>query len=80
MISVLQDICELLEEEGTISFFVSGFGDPNWPLDIATDLCVILEQLPLALTKLANETGEFELDFYEQGVERRLNCVIQNEK
>ena len=40
-------------------------------MDVATDLPVLLEQLPDAIQR-ARRNEEFELDLYEQGVERRL--------
>jgi len=78
--SILSDVCFALDGYG--SFHISGFGDSAWPLDIATDLCVFLEQLPAALAAI--QRGDpAELDLYEQGVERKLeiqcsrdHCVV----
>lgn len=72
--SILSEVCRQLEETGAISFVVQGFGEMKWRVDVATDLVVILEQLP-ALFSWASEPepgSVFNLDFYEQGVERRL--------
>ncbi|MGX5175285.1 hypothetical protein ACUR5C_14795 [Aliikangiella sp. IMCC44653] len=70
--ALLSDICELMQVEGKFSFSVSGFGDLRWPVDIGTDFCTFLEQLPEAFDQIDKDSGEFEIDFYEQGLERRL--------
>lgn len=55
-------------------------------MDVPTDLPVVLEQLPAAISALRTEAESFQLDFYEQGLERyvtgtrvgeevRLECV-----
>src|SRR5471032_2614651 len=70
--SILIDVCEALSNY--VQFNVSGFGQDNWPVDVATDLAVFLEQLPYFM--IAISAGEnFELQFYEQGIrseERRV--------
>jgi len=68
--SILTDVCDYLEKRG--EFLVSGFGDSRWPLDIATDLAVFLEQLPVALIEIRKREYA-EIDFYEQGVQRRVS-------
>lgn len=70
--SVIASICEELDEAGTATFVVSGFGDSAWPVDVATDLVTLIEQLPEALTFLEQRSGEFRIDFYEQGIERLI--------
>ena len=65
--------CERLADDGRATFAVSGFGDDRWPVDVWADLSVLLEQLPAALTAAASGAAEFALDFYEQGVERRVD-------
>lgn len=71
--SVLTDICELLADEGSVQFLVEGFGQ-RWPVDVRTDLAVVVEQVPTALRCLrAGESAT--LNFYEQGVERLLTIV-----
>ncbi|WP_153558677.1 hypothetical protein [Roseimaritima sediminicola] len=74
--SVIASICDGLDEAGTATFIVSGFGDSAWPFDVATDLVTLIEQLPEALTVLELRSGEFRIDFYEQGIERLIffNC------
>jgi len=67
--SILIDVCEALSNY--VQFNVSGFGQDNWPVDVATDLAVFLEQLPYFM--IAISAGEnFELQFYEQGIERSI--------
>ena len=67
--SILGDVCDFAEGEGR--FVVSGFGQDLWPVDIRTDLCVLLEQLPGSLVAISSG-AHFEIDFYEQGVERKI--------
>jgi hypothetical protein len=72
--SLLGDICEALQESKRIAFIVEGFGQSPWPVDITTDLAIFLEQLPGLvgwMTDISSTT--FVLDFYEQGIDRRLN-------
>lgn len=75
--SVIASICDQLDEAGTATFTVSGFGDLAWPVEVATDLVTLIEQLPEALTVLEQRSGQFRIDFYEQGIERLVffNCV-----
>lgn len=70
--AILVDICEALDKPvPSVRFEVEGFGDPLWPVSVAVDLPVLLEQLPAAICGLSH--GRLvEVDFYEQGVERRL--------
>lgn len=71
IVSVLTDICEALDGANAVAFRVAGFGDDAWPVRINPDLAILLEQLPHAIAA-AWERSEFDLDFYEQGVERHL--------
>ena len=64
--SILNDVCDWLQPHAR--FIVSGFGQARWPVDVRTDLCVLLEQLPSALLALASD-APFEIDFYEQGIQ-----------
>lgn len=69
--AIVMDLCIALGETHAFEFRVSGFGDDHWPLDVATDLATVLGQLPSALVACA-ACAPFELNFFEQGVERRL--------
>ncbi len=65
-------ICDALEESNVVRFRVEGFGSP-WPVDVRTDLLIVLEQLSELLKFLNSpESTIGYLDFYEQGIERRL--------
>lgn len=76
--AIIMDMCISLGDTGGFDFRVSGFGDDRWPVDVATDLATVLEQLPVALDACA--AGEpFTLDFLEQGVERRLEFALIGE-
>lgn len=74
--SLLRDICEILHNQD-IGFVVSGFGQ-DWPVDVNTDLLVILEQINDCLKEIDFAKFDFCLDFYEQGIERRLNFSDHN--
>lgn len=68
--AVISSICEELDDLGIAAFEVSGFGDTAWPVDVATDLTTLIEQLPEVLAVLDQGEGDFRIDFYEQGIER----------
>jgi hypothetical protein len=71
--SILSHVCRLLEETSAITFLVQGFGEERWRVDVATDLMVVLEQLPALFMWVDDaRVDTFQLDFYEQGVERVL--------
>lgn len=66
--SILARVCEACAQ--TARFSVS-FAGEDWPVDVETDLLVFLEQLPSVLGA-ARSRRDFSVDFYEQGLERRL--------
>lgn len=72
VVSAIMDLCDILEETGIFQFQVSGFGQERWPVDIRTDLSTILEQIPETMYSISTGNYPFELDFYEQGIERLL--------
>jgi len=72
VLSALETLCSSLEESGCAEFMVSGFGQEKWPVDVRTDLLTVLEQLPSIVEALRLGANEFELDFFEQGVQRRV--------
>jgi hypothetical protein len=69
----IQELCAILEEKSIVHFQVGGFGQDKWPVDVAVDLASILEQLPEVIYAISEEYYPFYLDFYEQGIQRRLN-------
>jgi hypothetical protein len=69
---VISDACEVLAASEGGEFRVRAFSDDAWPTDIATDLPTVLEQLPAVMAGLRDGRA-FELDFYEQGLERVLH-------
>ena len=69
---VLGAQCRALAATGGVSFQVEGFGQDRWPVDVETDLAVVLEQLPAVLSGLRKLGEPFQLNFYEQGIERYL--------
>lgn len=73
--SVISDICEIFADSGKIIFSVSGLGEENWPVDCRFDLPIIIEQLPEIFSKMNNNDFNFKLDFYEQGIEREINFI-----
>lgn len=70
--SVISDVCAIFADTENLFFLVSGFGDENWPVDCRFDLPVIIEQLPDIINKIDNKDFNFQLDFYEQGIEREI--------
>ncbi|MEM9966045.1 MAG: hypothetical protein AAGC58_11935 [Asticcacaulis sp.] len=72
--SLLVYICDALD--GHIEFRVSGFGEADWPVTVSTDLPVFLEEVPNALMR-AKRGDSFEIDFYEQGIQRKLTFQPQ---
>ena len=64
-------ICDHLEDTNLIHFNVSGFGQKHWPVDVRTDLSTILTQVEDSFIALG-EKKNFDLFFYEQGIERNL--------
>ncbi len=74
--SILVDACDALE--GHADFLISGFGQERWPVEVRTDLAVLLEQLPDVL-KAVRIGEDAEIDMYEQGIERTLELEPQTE-
>jgi hypothetical protein len=69
--SIIMDLCDALADSGGFEFRVAAFGDGCWPVDVRTDLATVLEQLPRCL-EACRRGAPFELDFFEQGVERTI--------
>ncbi len=74
--AILGALCDSLEDSGCVEFLVSGFGQARWPTDVRTDLLTVLEQLPDVSDAIRSGSGEFSLDLYEQGIQRRLDFII----
>jgi hypothetical protein len=67
---LVMEACKVLAETGCV-FTICGFGNDDWPVDVAYDLSTLVEQLPDLLDDLhAHRVGE--IDLYGQGVERTL--------
>jgi hypothetical protein len=70
--SLLKDLCVAIAKSNA-QFIVDSPETGTWPVDVATDLAVVIEQIPEFLRFLHSPSREaFELDFYEQGIERRI--------
>lgn len=67
----LAEICDRLADQQGVAFHVAGFGDDRWPVGIWGDLAIAVEQVPEVLGRLRSNR-RFELDFFEQGVERSI--------
>lgn len=80
LVHVLGAQCRALAATGGVSFLVGGFGQDRWPVDVETDLAVALEQLPGVLAGLRKEGEPFQLNFYEQGIERYLTGTRQGDE
>ncbi|MCG8425713.1 MAG: hypothetical protein MJE77_48150 [Proteobacteria bacterium] len=72
--AIIADMCIALGDTGSFEFRIAGFGESPWPLDVTTDLAIVLEQLPAAMAS-CSRNEPFQLDLYEQGVERRLDFI-----
>ncbi|OXM87397.1 hypothetical protein [Paenibacillus rigui] len=77
--SVIADICKIFGSTNKIVFYVSGFGQDIWPVDCTFDLPVIVEQLPSIIKKIKQGDFNFELDFYEQGIESTIDFIDQRD-
>lgn len=75
LIDVLAGQCRAIAATNAYRFHVSGFGQERWPVDVETDLAIVIEQLPSVLMGLATEGATLELNFYEQGIERYITGV-----
>lgn len=73
--SLLAEACEWLAETGDLAFVAHGCDGERWPVDVFTDLPVVVEQVPQALSNLRN-VGAAELGFYEQGIEKLVRLSV----
>lgn len=71
--TILSNICEILSYQQGIQFFIAGFGDDAWPVDIRTDLVCALEELNSINASISENNYHFAFELYEQGVERTLH-------
>lgn len=70
-LALLISIGDYLEEIEGCSLSIGGFGQDCWPVTVEPELSILMAQIPNALSSI--ERNEyFEIDFYEQGVERVL--------
>lgn len=76
--TLVMEACEALAEAEGGSFHMSGFGTPEWPLDVAYDLSAFMEQFPDLLAGLKAHR-EVEVDLYSQGIERTLTFRPEGE-
>ena len=70
-LEVLAPLCSALARDPRVAL-VLRFGDEAWPVDVGTDLCTLVEQLPQVARSLE---GAFSIDLFEQGIERTLAFV-----
>jgi hypothetical protein len=81
VLSLLDDLCEALAETQRAVFWVEGFGQSPWPVDVATDLSVCLSELPKVANWLRHGgEGQCEWWFFEQGIERKLVLSLEGEQ
>ncbi|TGB00992.1 hypothetical protein [Streptomyces sp. MZ04] len=73
--SLVMDCCGLLSQTDS-RFHVNGFGQSDWPVDVAYDLSAVMEQLPEAVAALRKGENT-EIDFYGQGIERLIEFSPQ---
>lgn len=66
------EICDQLENSNLVKFRVEGFGELPLPVDVSTDLMIVIEQLSDFLKFLDTwKASTGYLKFYEQGIERQ---------
>ncbi|MDC4814949.1 hypothetical protein NQ815_14575 [Acinetobacter baumannii] len=70
-ISVLADICAEFSKNKLNQFKIQAFSNELWPVDIETDLVVLLEQLPACIREI-NLGSDCSVDLYEQGINREI--------
>jgi hypothetical protein len=75
--SILHDVCDHLHEHH-LAELTYRIGDVYEGADVRVALCVVLEQLPAAITAIA-EHRDFEIDNYEQGFETKLAFAWRGE-
>jgi len=78
-ITFLCNLTELFQESKSVKFLVGGFDTDDWGADCAFDLLTVLTQLPDILKCIEKENYNFNLDFYEQGMERILKFTKVDE-
>ncbi|MDY7012996.1 MAG: hypothetical protein SVX43_05235 [Cyanobacteriota bacterium] len=78
--SLLSVACERLEETGLFVFEMSGFGRETWPVEVYPDLACVLEQLSEAIDAIHQERYPFNLELYEQGIEKTITFVKENDE
>lgn len=79
-VSVLCDICDIFEQSGMVLFSVSGFGQDDWLTDCKYDLLSVMEQVPEIILKFKLNMYDFELFFYEQGLQRLIKFEDYSEQ
>jgi hypothetical protein len=72
--TLVMEACGLLAEAGAGVFRIGGFGDDEWPVDVAYDMSAFMEQFP-PLLDAVREHSEVDVDLYSQGVERTLRFI-----
>jgi hypothetical protein len=68
----LMTACEFIADARVADFRLLCCGEQPWPVDVRTDLAILLEQLPGLLLALAERAPSFQLRMYEQGIETVL--------
>jgi hypothetical protein len=74
VISLFHEVCGQWAASGAVAFH-AGVLHEDWPVDVRTDLPVILDQLPSAVSTLLRG-GAGSLEFFEQGVSRMIRWGI----
>lgn len=52
LVQLIAAQCRALARTRGVTFLVGGFGQDHWPVDVETDLAVVIEQLPRATSDL----------------------------
>jgi hypothetical protein len=71
-------ICDYFGESDSCTFHVSGFGEEKWVVDVYADMMCLLEQVNTAIDAI-NRKSNFEIDFYEQGLQRKISFYLESD-
>lgn len=74
---LLRHLCVLLEDSKIARHHLRCGGEAAWPVDVASDLAMLLEGLVPALRALAEPEGHYRFELEERGIETALEVDRQ---
>ncbi|WP_017660872.1 hypothetical protein [Baaleninema simplex] len=76
--SIIITACEKLDKVDGFVFKISGFGR-DWPVEIYPDLSCVVEQLSEAIDAIRQKKYPFDLELYEQGINKTITFNKKND-